>query len=51
MRIGGINKVFYKSQLGVAMEIKQTQVFQKWREQLKDQKARALVASRLWACW
>ena len=29
------------------IELKQTQTFQKWRERLKDERARALIASRL----
>ncbi|AKS22512.1 MAG: hypothetical protein C75L2_00110079 [Leptospirillum sp. Group II 'C75'] len=29
------------------IEIKQTETFRKWRERLKDQQARALIASRL----
>ena len=28
------------------IELKQTQTFQKWRERLKDERARALIASR-----
>ncbi len=29
------------------IELKQTQTFQKWRERLKEERARALIASRL----
>lgn len=29
------------------IELKQTQTFQKWRVRLKDERARALIASRL----
>lgn len=29
------------------MELKQTELFRKWRTKLKDQRARALIASRL----
>ena len=29
------------------IELKQTQTFQKWRARLKDERARALIASRL----
>ena len=29
------------------LELKQTETFRKWREQLKDERARALIASRL----
>lgn len=29
------------------LELKQTEVFRKWRERLRDQRARALIASRL----
>lgn len=29
------------------LELKQTETFRKWEEQLKDQRARALIASRL----
>ena len=29
------------------IEIKQTEIFRKWRERLKDERARVLIASRL----
>ena len=29
------------------LELKQTETFRKWREQLRDERARALIASRL----
>jgi putative component of toxin-antitoxin plasmid stabilization module len=29
------------------MELKQTETFQRWRARLKDERARALIASRL----
>lgn len=31
----------------MAIEIKQTEIFRKWRVRLKDERARALIASRL----
>src|SRR5690606_2981145 len=38
--------VVYKLQFAM-IEIKQTETFRKWRSKLKDQRARALIASRI----
>lgn len=39
--------VVYKLQNEVALELRQTETFRKWRMRLKDERARALIASRL----
>ncbi|MGH6610017.1 MAG: type II toxin-antitoxin system RelE/ParE family toxin [Burkholderiaceae bacterium] len=39
-------RVVFKLRSAV-LELKQTEIFRKWRERLKDQRARALIASRL----
>ncbi|MGH9588777.1 MAG: type II toxin-antitoxin system RelE/ParE family toxin [Terracidiphilus sp.] len=39
--------VVYKLQNEVALELRQTETFRKWRVKLKDERARALIASRL----
>lgn len=39
--------VVYKLQSEVALELRQTEIFRKWHMRLKDERARALIASRL----
>ena len=39
--------VVYKLQGFIVIEFKQTETFRKWRIRLKDERARALIASRL----
>ena len=39
--------VVYKLQTEMTLELRQTEIFRKWRMRLKDERALALIASRL----